>query len=101
MQIEIETGEGVEYTAELEEHAEEKLRRIERRFGQRLTRIIIFLKDERPGKGGIDKSCNMEARPAGRDPIAVEALEATTFEAITAAADKLERALARRLDRKP
>ncbi len=101
MRVEIETAEGVEHTTELEEHAKKQLRHVERRFGERITKVMVYLKDERPGKGGVDKKCHMEARPAGIDPVTVESLESTAFDAVRMGAEKLEKALARRLGDKP
>lgn len=100
MHVEIETADGMEYSPALEAHVRRELGRIERRFGNRVTRIETFLKDERPGKGGIDKTCRFEARLAGMDPIAVDALQEDVYDAVRDAADKLEKAIARRLGRK-
>jgi len=99
MQIEINTAEGVERSAALDGHIEKALGQVERRFGDRLTRVLVFLKDESPSKGGVDKTCRMEARPAGRDPLTVHAVTDDAYTAVRQAADKLERALARRLAR--
>ncbi len=41
----------------------------------------------------------MEARPAGREPVAVEAQDADLYRAVRAAEAKLEKALAQRLAR--
>lgn len=100
MHVEINTGDGVPHSPALDEHIHRKLTRIDRRFGDRLTRIEVFLKDERPGKGGVDKSCRMEARPAGMDPVVVDTLQEDAYAAVGDAADKLERALAHRIERR-
>lgn len=76
-----------------------KLERVERRFGDRLTRVRVFLEDVNVAKGGIDKICTMEARPARRDPVAVEAQDENVRQAVQDAADKLDNALGHRLTR--
>lgn len=99
MQIEINTGEGVQRSAALDQHIQDKLAGVSRRFGDRLTRIRVHLKDVNADKGGIDKLCSMEARPAGRDPVGIEAQDDDAYRAVGDAAGKLERALEHRLDR--
>lgn len=63
------------------------------RFGDRLTRVEVFLKDLNADKGGVDKHCVIEARPAGQDPVAVEHDAANYPEAVGGAAKKLQRLL--------
>lgn len=99
MELEINHADGVERSPALEEHVQERLARLDRRYGERLTRIRVFLKDVNAGKGGIDKVCTMEARPAGRDPFVVEAQDADLYAAVRDAEGKLERALDHRLAR--
>lgn len=55
-----------------------------------ITRVQIHLGDENAGKSGAaDKRCVMEARPAGRQPVAVTHKAATLEEACDGAAEKL------------
>jgi len=49
--------------------------------------------DENSTKGGLDKRCRLEARVAGRPPVAVTAEAEKVAEALTKAADKLIHAL--------
>lgn len=97
MEIEIHNAAGVERSPALEQHVRERLERLQRRYGDRVTRIRVFLKDVNASKCGVDKVCTMEARPAGRDPVAVEAQHADLYRAVRAAEGKLEKALAHRL----
>ena len=99
MELEINHADGVERSPALEQHVRERLARLDRRYGERVTRIRVFLKDVNGGKGGIDKVCTMEARPAGLGPIAVEAQDADLYAAVREAEGKLERALDHRMDR--
>ena len=99
MEIEINHAEGIERSPALEAHVRDRLRRLEPRYADRVTRIRVFLKDVNARKGGVDKVCTMEARPAGREPVAVEAQDADLYRAVRAAEGKLEKALAQRLAR--
>lgn len=100
MHIEIETADGVERSPALDEHVQRELERFERRHGERVTRIEAHFKDERPGKGGVDKVCRLEARLAGMEPIAVDAIAENAYDATRDAASKLEKAVDRRIARK-
>jgi ribosomal subunit interface protein len=99
MEVEINNAEGVERSPALEDYVRQRVERLERRHGDRLTRVRVFLKDINAGKGGIDKVCTMEARPAGRDPVVVEAQDEDLYVAVRDAEGKLERALDHRLAR--
>lgn len=99
MHIEINAGDGVERSEALDRHIRERLERVQRHHGDRLTRIIVHIKDTNAGKGGVDKACSMEARPRGHDPIGVEAMDTDAYQAVRAAADKLDRAIEHRLGR--
>lgn len=99
MDIEINAAEGVERSEALDEHVRRKLARVDRRYGEHVTRVRVYLKDVNAAKGGIDKVCTMEARPAGLDPVAVEAQDVDVRTAVQDAAGKLDRALGHRLGR--
>src|SRR3982074_3739126 len=74
------------------------------RFAGRLTRVEVHLNDVNgPKHGERDKRVTMEARVAGRAPVAVTNEAPSLLEAIEGASRKLERALERsfgRLDSK-
>lgn len=99
MHIEINAGDGVERSEALDQHIRGRLERVARHHGHRLTQIIVHLKDTNAGKGGVDKLCSMEARPAGLDPITVHAEDTDTYLAVRDATDKLDRAIEHRLGR--
>jgi ribosome-associated translation inhibitor RaiA len=70
------------------------------RFQERITRVEVHLSDRNSQKRGErDKHCLMEARIGGLKPIAVSHEAPTLTEAIHVAADKLERAVERALER--
>ena len=99
MQIEIEAAQGIERSPMLDEHVGNRLRRVERMFGERLTDVQVFLKDVNADKGGVDKSCLMEARPAGMEPVVVEARNTDIYLSVRDAAGKLEKAIEHRIGR--
>lgn len=67
-----------------------------KRFGEKLTRVDAFLRDENAQKGGVDKRCVLEARPRGLDPLSAEHRGETAREAFDGALKKLERVLEHR-----
>lgn len=71
------------------------------RFSERVTRVEVFLADEnsRSKVGQHDKRCTMEARLAGMQPVAVSEQAPTVRQALTGAAEKLEKTLSRTLGR--
>ena len=69
------------------------------RFQDQLTRVEVHLSDINGPKGGVDKRCVIEVRPAGRQPLAAAHEAATIMESVRGAADKLERNLAKLVDR--
>lgn len=99
MQINVNPGPGIQTSEALEAHVHARLEGIGRRLGDHITRIEVYLKDTNAGKGGVDIACTMEARPAGLDPVAVEAQAEDAYTAITEASRKLEAAATRRIER--
>lgn len=99
MQIEIEP-ERIHVTEALEQHVRDSLSAIDRRWGDRITRVTMHLKDiNSAGKGGIDKHCTLEARPAGLKPVAAENTAADAYDAVKGAAAKLEKVLEQTIER--
>ena len=94
MQIQLNTDESVDGREALGRHAEEVVRRTLGRFSDDVTRVEIHLSDVNGQKAGEnDKRCLMEARVAGRQPIAVTEQANTLHQAIDGAAQKLKRSL--------
>lgn len=69
------------------------------RFRDRLTRVEVHLSDVNGPKGGTDCRCVLEARPAGRQPVAVTSDAASPEEAVSAAVEKMDRLLTSTFDR--
>ena len=62
------------------------------RFGERITRVEVHLNDVNAHKGGgADARCLMEVRIAGQKPLAVTEFAPSVGQAISGAAEKLER----------
>lgn len=94
MQVQVNTGNGVEGKESLERWADEHLQDKLSRFRQDLTRVEVQLFDENRGKGGAnDKRCTLEARMGGQPPVAVHHEGESMDEAFRGATDKLIRAL--------
>ena len=94
MQIQVNTGSGVENSEALQRWANEHLTETLDRFQQDITRIEVQLSDENSCKAGdAQKRCMMEARLAGHQPVAVNHQASTQDEAFRGAARKLLHAL--------
>lgn len=94
MQIQVNTGNGVENSEALQRWASEHLIETLDRFQQDITRIEVQLTDENSGKAGnADKRCMIEARLVRHQPVAVNHHGETQDEAFRGAARKLLHAL--------
>ncbi|MDX2191826.1 MAG: HPF/RaiA family ribosome-associated protein [Gemmatimonadales bacterium] len=70
------------------------------RFGERITRVEVHLRDENAHKAGpADKRCLLEARLSGRPPVAVHHDAATIPQALDGAVQKLQRSIESQLGR--
>ncbi|HMP02431.1 MAG TPA: HPF/RaiA family ribosome-associated protein, partial [Gemmatales bacterium] len=99
MQIQVTTDNHIQGSAELTQHVESVVESAMSRFGRRITRVEVHLADEASSAKSRDndKSCVMEARLAGMQPITVRANGASVEQALDSAADKLEKTLDRTL----
>lgn len=94
MQVQVNTGNGVQNKESLERWANEFLNEELARFRQELTRVEVQLTDENRGKGGSDDvRCMLEARLTGHEPVAVNHHGQTMDEAMRGATTKLVRAI--------
>ena len=95
MKVQVNASNDVQNKESLERWASDYLNERLARFSQDLTSIEVQLTDENHGtKGGAaDKRCMLEARMAGRAPVAVTAFGADQNLAFRAAGEKLEHAL--------
>jgi len=96
MQVLVSADSNVNGSAKLIENIESDLKEILGRFGDQITRVEVHLRDVNgPKTVGDDKSCLLEARLAGRQPMVVSHEAATVRLAIDGATEKLESALDR------
>jgi hypothetical protein len=94
MEIQFNTDSNIEGRDELARWVEDSVAAILDRFGERVTRVEAHLSDINAHKMGQDDiRCLLEARPAGRKPVAVSHRGDSVEQAVTGAAEKLKRAL--------
>ncbi|MBK5207830.1 MAG: HPF/RaiA family ribosome-associated protein [Polaromonas sp.] len=94
MQVQVNTDKNVEGGERLTEYVKTAINAKLHRFGSQITRVEAHLSDENSQKSHSDgKKCVLEARPAGMQPVVVTHLAATLDQAISGAAEKLERVL--------
>lgn len=94
MQVQVNTGNGVEGKDTLERWATEYLGDTLARFDPEITRVEVQLTDESRGrKGAHDMRCMLEARLNGHAPVAVNHNAESMDEAFRGAVQKLIHAL--------
>lgn len=99
--IEVRTASSVAGSAGLDAFAGKIVTDALSRFMPRLTRIDVHLSDANADKkGGNDKRCQIEIRPASQQPVSATATAGTLEKALTTAASHMKRLLAKRLDRR-
>lgn len=94
MQIQFNTDDNVTGNEELIASATSLISKELRRFSQQITRVEVHLSDEDGSKDGLnDKRCLLEARLAGKNPIAVTNVANTHEQAVSGAINKLKTSL--------
>ena len=94
MQIQINTDKTIDRHSGLDEHVQSVVSNALHRFGEQITRIEVHLSDNLGQKSADgDNRCLMEARLTGLQPIAVSDHAATLLHDVTAATEKLKRAV--------
>ena len=100
MQILINTDHNIEGREAIADRLSAVVETALSRFGERITRVEVHISDENGDKFGLaDKRCMMEARLAGRQPIAVTDDAATVDDAVEGATGKLTRLIESTLGR--
>lgn len=91
MHIQVNTDKNIVGQEAMTQSVEEILGRVLERFAGQITRLEVHLSDENSAsKSGIaDKRCLLEARLAGRDPMAASDVGLTVEQAATGAAKKM------------
>lgn len=94
MQVNIHTDNTIEQHQGLDQRVDEVVRAAVGRFGEHIARVEVHLSNENSQKqaeGG--NRCMMEARITGYQPVAVSNHSVNLHQAISGAADKLQRAI--------
>lgn len=99
MQILVNTDNSIVGREGLVQYVEASVEAALNRFSSQITRVEAHLSDPAGGKAGGSKKCVLEARLAGRAPVAVSHEAATLNEAIDEATRKLLRLLESALGR--
>lgn len=94
MQVQVRTDNNINGSAKMIEGVEADLTDALGRFGNQITRVEVHFSDVNgPKSVGDDKSCLLEARLAGRQPVVVSHEGASLRQAIDGAIDKLQHSL--------
>lgn len=90
MQIQVHTDKNVTLSDRMVQRIEAELESALSRFTDQITRVEVHFGNENAGgSGGSDKRCMIEARSAGRQPVAVTHHAASVGEACSGAVHKL------------
>ena len=94
MQIQLNTDANIQGRESLAAWVETELKSKLPRFADHITRIEVHLSDASAARvGEADKRCTLEARLAGRQPVAVSHDAGKVADAFHGAVDKLQRKL--------
>lgn len=101
MLIQVNTDSNIEGDNALTQEVETVVRETLDRFSEHITRVEVHLSDENSADkaGANDKRCLLEARLAGRQPVAVSDQAPTVAQAVAGAADKMKRMMVSTLGR--
>jgi len=100
MQVQIEVATDTDAYEGLTAHVRGVVERALGRYADRVTRVDVYLSEDRRHEGGADdKRCLMEARLEGRAPTVVAHRAASLNEVVEGAAGKLGRSLEHTLER--
>jgi hypothetical protein len=90
---------GIATTAELEAYMRQRAGFKLGKFAPHVERVTVRLTDVNGPRGGVDTSCSIKVVLSGLPSVVVEELASGTAEAFDRAADRVERAVRRSLDR--
>ena len=98
MQIDIQAR-GFKLTEGLREYVERRLSFVFASTRRSVRRISVRLSDQNGPRGGDDMRCRMQVSLAAAPSVVIEDTEANLYVAIDRAADRIGRAVARRIER--
>ncbi|MCC7549825.1 MAG: HPF/RaiA family ribosome-associated protein [Burkholderiales bacterium] len=101
MQVLLNSDNNIRGDLRLTEIVEAEVERVLGRFADRVTRVEVHVNDVNSSekKGVDDKRCQIEVRVRGLQPMSVSHHAGSLMEAITGAAEKMEKSLDRQLGR--
>jgi hypothetical protein len=91
MNIQINTDKSIDVEVRHQEYFSTQISEALDRFQDYITRVEVHLKDENGKKEGVnDKTCVLEARLKGKQPIAVTSQADSIEKAVSEAIDKMK-----------
>ncbi len=99
MQLKI-VARNIDLSPSLRALVERRLRFALGRFGTRLRRVVVCLRDLNGPRGGLGDQCRIEARLHPKGLVHAEVTERGIEKAVSAAADLIARRVRRGLDRR-
>jgi ribosome-associated translation inhibitor RaiA len=101
MQINFNTDNHIEGSAEMSTHFQATVQDILSRFEEDITRVEIHVKDVNAGKDGTpDKYCTLEARLKGSDPVITTAESTEVHHSVKQAAEKMKTVLNKKFEKR-
>ena len=99
MKLEIKTP-GIGLTAALSQFIGEKVERALSRYKNRISSVLLLLKDNNGPRGGVDKRCLLQITIANASPVVIQEINADAYAAVALATGRAERAVARVFSRR-
>lgn len=99
MRVTIQTN-GFEMTSALRAYTEQRLATALGWAREHMRKLVVWLSDINGPRGGVDKRCKIQVKLGGGREIIIEDTEADLYAAIDRAADRADRAVVRRVERK-
>jgi ribosomal subunit interface protein len=93
-------GRHIQLTEALLAHVERRLRFALGRFGPKIRQVAVKLTDLNGPRGGLDKQCQIAVTLSPSGKVRAEATDADLHTAIDLVSERLERAVARELERR-
>ena len=99
MKVQINYGD-IDHSDAISSHATDCVEAAMTHFVKKVTRVEVHLRDDKQNRTGPDDlRCMMEVRLAGEQPMTVDARGGDIYAVIKVCADKLNRAVKRKLER--
>ena len=98
MKLEL-RAKGIQVTEKLRAHIDQRLRSALGRFGDRVRRVSVSLKDINGPKGGEDIRCEIRAQIANSGSLVIQETNTNSFAAVARASARARQTLARQIGR--